>query len=68
MAAEIRGIDPEQVDMTNMEAFLIQGGSYIDGSRLEMIDECGSVDNYISQGLGLSDEEIQGLRDELLEK
>jgi len=67
MAAEKRGISPEQVDMNNMEAFLIQDGAYIDASKAEMIDEFGSVNSYITDGLGLSDREIQKLRNELLE-
>jgi protein-tyrosine phosphatase len=67
MAAEKRGIASEQIDMTNMEAFLIQQGSYIDASKSEMVDEYGSVDGYITEGLGLSDREIQQLCAELLE-
>ena len=65
-AAEIRGSSPDQVDMTNMEAFLIQKGSYIDASQIEMIDEYGSIEEYISRGLGLSESEAQQLRGELL--
>lgn len=67
MAAEKRGILIEQVDMSNMEAFLIQDGSYIDASRDEMIRENRSVENYIRDGLGFSEQEINHLRDELLE-
>ncbi len=36
MAAEKRGIQPEQVTMSNMRAFLIQHGSYIDASYDEI--------------------------------
>jgi protein-tyrosine phosphatase len=67
MAAEKRGVLPEQVDMSNMEAFLIQHGSYIDASRDEMIRENGSIESYIRDGLGFSKQEINKLRDELLE-
>ena len=67
MAAEKRGIKPDKVDMTNMEAFLVQSGAYIDASKDEMIDEYGSVDDFITEGLGLSDREIHHLRDQLLE-
>ena len=67
MAADKRGIEPEQVDMTNMEAFLIQQGSYIDASKEEMIKEYGLVEAYIRNGMCLSDREIQKLCDELLE-
>jgi protein-tyrosine phosphatase len=67
MAAEKRGIPPEQVDMGNMEAFLIQRGSYIDASFDEMVNEYGSVDTFIRDSLGLTDQEINRLGDELLE-
>ena len=66
MAAEKRGIAPEQVDMANMEAFLIQQGTYIDASKGEMIDEFGTVNDYITEGLGLSDQNVEHLRNELL--
>jgi len=53
--------------MTNMEALLIQNGSYIDASKDEMMDEYGSIEDYIAEGLGFSNREIQQLRAELLE-
>ena len=67
MAADKQGIPPEQVDMSNMEAFLIQQGSYIDASSDEMAKAYGPVDNFIRDGLGSSDQEINRLQDELLE-
>ena len=56
----------EQVEMANIEAFLIQSGSYIDASKAEMIAEFGSVEDFIRGGLGLSQQEVEHLRDELL--
>ena len=67
MSAEKRDISPDEVDMTNMEAFLIQSGTYIDASRDEMKDEYGTVEDYISDGLGISDGEVEHLRNDLLE-
>jgi protein-tyrosine phosphatase len=67
MAAEKRGLPPEQVDMSNMKAFLIQQGSYIDASYDEMVEEYGSVEGYVREGLGLSEQDVGRLRDELLE-
>jgi protein-tyrosine phosphatase len=67
MAAAKQGIPPDQVDMSNMEAFLIQDGSYIDASYGEMVEEYGSVEGYVRDGLGLSGHELEWLRDELLE-
>ena len=67
MAAEKQGVAPEQVDMGNMEAFLIQQRSYIDASYDEMVNTYGSVDTFIRDSLGLDDKQINRLRDELLE-
>jgi len=67
MAAEKRGIQPGQVDMRNMEAFLIQQGAYIDASCDEMVRQYGTVDVYLRDGLGLDEQEIGQLRDELLD-
>jgi protein-tyrosine phosphatase len=67
MAAQKKGIPPERVDMSNMEAFLIQDGSYIDASYEEIVQEHGSVDKYVRDGLGLSEREVQQLREELIE-
>jgi protein tyrosine/serine phosphatase len=67
MAAEKRGIRPEEVDMRNMEAFLIQKGSYIDASYDEIIKTYGAVDGFFREGLGLDEQEISQLRHELLE-
>jgi|GEM_PF-5963588 len=53
--------------MANMEAFLIQEGAYIDASLEEMNQEHGSVEGYIRAGLGLGQQEVRRLRDELLE-
>jgi protein-tyrosine phosphatase len=66
-AAETLGVPPEEVDTTNLEAFYILESSYIDAALDEMIKEYGSVEGYIRNGLGLSDDEIQRLRAELLE-
>ena len=65
--AQQRGIDPSEVDTTNLEAFFILEGHYIDGSLRAAKQEYGSMDAYIRDGLGISDQEIQALRDSLLE-
>ena len=67
MAAEKKGVAPEEVDMSNVEAFYILQGFYIDGALEEAEDEYGSMEAYIREGLGLTDEEIERLRKELLE-
>jgi protein tyrosine/serine phosphatase len=65
MAAENQGVSLEQVDMTNMNAFLIQDGSYIDASQDEIVQDFGSTAGYLQNGLGLSQHEISRLREAL---
>lgn len=67
LAAENQGIEPDQVDTTNMEAFYILEGSYIDATHDQIVKEYGSLDGYLRKGLGLSEAEIERLRTELLE-
>ncbi len=64
--AKIQGISPDQVDMTNINAFYILQPSYIDASRDEILKKYGSIDGYLAKGLGLTRGEIQQLRDSLL--
>ena len=65
--ASDRGVDPNDVDMTNVEAFYVLDGSYIDGTLERAIEDYGSMEGYIREGLGLTDEEIAFLRSQLLE-
>ena len=53
--------------MTNMEAFLIRDGSYLDASYDEIFKAYGSLESYLEDGLGLSREEIGQLQEALLE-
>jgi protein-tyrosine phosphatase len=62
-----RGIPPEEVDMTNVEAFYVLDGSYVDGSLERAVEAYGSMDGYIRDGLGLTDEDVERLRSQLLE-
>jgi protein-tyrosine phosphatase len=57
----------EQVDSTNIEAFYILQGSYIDAALQQAIAEYGSMDAYIRDGLGISNAEVLQLQQELLE-
>jgi protein-tyrosine phosphatase len=61
------GIAPEEVDTTNMEAFYILQASYIDAALEQAIEDYGSMDAFIRDGLGISDDEIEELRRQLLE-
>jgi protein-tyrosine phosphatase len=65
--AEARGVAPESLDMTNVEAFYVLEASYIDGSLEAAKEKYGSMDAYIGEALGVTDEEIEALRESLLE-
>ncbi len=67
MAAKTLGVPPDEVDMTNVEAFYILEGSYIDGSLEQAVEDYGSMEAYIRDGLGITDEEIEQLQGQLLE-
>jgi protein-tyrosine phosphatase len=64
--AEDRGIAPEAVDMTNVDAFYNLQGGYVDGVLEQAVEEYGSMESYIRDGLGITDEEVERLREELL--
>ena len=67
LAARNQIVPPDQVDMTNINAFYILRGSYIDATRDEILKKYGSIDGYLTKGLGLTKHAIQKLRDRLLE-
>ena len=67
MVAEKRGVAPEEIDMTNVEAFYVLDGSYIDGALEQAVAEYGSMDAYIREGLGITEDEIDMLKSQLLE-
>jgi protein-tyrosine phosphatase len=66
-AATTLGVSEDEVDMTNVEAFYILEGSYIDGALEQAVADYGSMEAYIRDGLGISDEKVERLRSELLE-
>ena len=66
-AAETLGIKPEEVDVTNMNAFYVLQASYIDASLDEAVKNYGSMDSYIREGLGITEKELTALRQQLLE-
>ena len=65
--AENNGISPEEVDTTNMDAFYILQGAYIDAALEQAVEDYGSMEAYIRDGLGISDDEVERLRQQLLE-
>ena len=67
LAAKNQNIPPDDVDMTNIKAFYILEGKYIDATRDEILKKYNSIEGYLNKGLGLSKQRIQRLRDRLLE-
>ena len=67
-AAKTFDIKPEQVDMRNINAFYILQPEYIDASLEQAIKQFGSMSNYIREGLGITDNELVNLREQLLEQ
>lgn len=67
LAARGQGVPPGEVDMTNVEAFMVQDGSYIDASRDEIITRFGSFDQYVDEALGLDGSVVSELRATLLD-
>ena len=66
-AASASGIEPDNVDMTNVEAFYILESAYIDMALETAEQQYGSMDAYIREGLGITDAEISALKSALLE-
>lgn len=66
-AAGRQGISPEHVDMTNIKAFYILQPSYIDASLEEARERHGSMEKYIRDGLGITEDDLRRLRNSLLE-
>lgn len=60
MAAQKQGVEVSEVDMSNMEAFLVQDGSYIDATQDEILVGYGSLADY------LKEIEIESLQEELV--
>ena len=65
--AENNGISPDDVDTTNMDAFYILQGAYIDAALEQAVEDYGSMEAFIRDGLGVSDEEIEKLQEQLLD-
>ena len=67
LAAKSQNVAPDKVDMTNIEAFYILQGKYIDATRDEVLKKYGSIDRYLTEGLGLTPSDLEKLRARLLE-
>ncbi len=53
LAGQNSEVTDRKANLSNIEAFYILQGDYIDASYDEMINSYGSVDAYVREGLGL---------------
>jgi protein-tyrosine phosphatase len=67
LAARKQNVPLDKVDMTNINAFYILQGNYIDATRDEILKKYDSIDGYLTKGLELTKQGVQELRDRLLE-
>lgn len=65
-AANTFGIEESEVDMTNINAFYILESHYIDGTLNQIEKKYGGIEYYLKKGLGLSQDEIEKLKEILL--
>ena len=63
----IEQVAPEDVDTTNMDAFYILEGAYIDAALEQAVKDYGSMEVYIRDGLGITDTELEELKRQLLD-
>ena len=67
LAAKNQSVAPSEIDRTNIEAFYILQGSYIDAALTTIKEKYGSMEGYLKEGLGMTDADLENLRDSLLE-
>jgi protein-tyrosine phosphatase len=68
LIAQQKGLPPDQVDMSRVRSIMYAEPEYIDAAHQEIMGIYGSMDAYLSHGLGATDEELEEIRDQLLEK
>ena len=65
--AGVQGVPEDQVDMTNLIALLEVRPEYLQAAWDAIDEKYGSFDAYLTDGLGLTQQQIDSLRDSLLE-
>ena len=67
IVAVAQGVDPEAVDLEPLRSVLEVRPEYLQAAFDAMVANYGSVEGYLTDGLGLSDADLTALRAELLE-
>lgn len=65
--ARRRRVDPETVDASTVRGLFFVDAAYLEAARDEMVQRHGSVDGFLREGVGVTDEALAALRDALLE-
>jgi protein-tyrosine phosphatase len=66
-AARQRGIDPEDVDLSNIRGLFFVDASYLGAARDEIAMLFGSVESFLFEGIGCSESMRSKLQQDLLE-
>ena len=67
VVAGVQGVPEDDVDLSNLEALLEVRPEYLQAALDAVDEQYGSFEAYLTDGLGLTQEEIDALRDHLLE-
>jgi protein-tyrosine phosphatase len=63
-----KNVSAEEVDATDIKAFYLLEGDYIDGTLTEAVKEYGSMENYIKNGLKIDATTLTKIQSNLLSK
>ena len=67
VVAGVQGVPEDEVDLSNLEALLEVRPEYLQAAFDAVDEQYGSLEAYLTDGLGLTQEEIDALREDLLE-
>jgi len=67
VVAGVQGVPEDEVDLSNLEALLEVRPEYLQAAFDAVDGQYGSFEAYLTDGLGLTQEEIDALREDLLE-
>ena len=66
--ARAQGAEPDDIDMTNIDAILSLRSAHLDAAYDEIESVHGGVDAYLADGLGLDATDLENLRSHLLSR
>ena len=59
--------EPTEEDMENLTNFATMHSEYLQSALDQVVEECGSVDNFIRDHIGITDEQRSAFRASLLQ-